>query len=159
MEMRALSQFISSRRSFLIEAIASLFILLFVYAALSKLYEIDSFQAVLKKSPLIGDRNVLVAWTIPNVEIVVALLLLLPHTRLMGLYGSLGLMSLFTLYLGYMLAFSRDLPCSCGGVISSMTWTQHLIFNIFFTLLAWAGIWLYRKRSWKAKEESQPVYA
>ena len=100
-----------------VEIISSLFILLFVYTALSKFRELASFKAVLKRSPLIGDMNIAVAWAIPLAELMIALMLLMPRTRKLGLYGSFVLMTLFTIYLGYMLAFTPDLPCSCGGVI------------------------------------------
>lgn len=138
-----------------IEIISALFILLFVYTALSKFVEFGSFKGVLKKSPLIGDMSVLATWAIPTTELLIAALLFIPRTRLAGLYGSLGLMTMFTLYLGYMLAFTPKLPCSCGGVISQMTWTQHLIFNIFFTLLALTSIWLYKKPPVKIEEKKQ----
>jgi hypothetical protein len=39
-----------------------------------------------------------------------------------------------------MIAFDPELPCSCGGILQSMNWTQHLIFNIFFTLLGLGAI-------------------
>jgi hypothetical protein len=32
-----------------------------------------------------------------------------------------------------LLVFGR-IPCSCGGLISSLSWTQHLFFNLFFLL-------------------------
>jgi hypothetical protein len=70
----------------------------------------------------------------------------MPRTRKLGLYISLGLMMAFTGYISYMMIFIPDLPCSCGGVISKMTWGQHLIFNVFFMLLALTGILLNRKR-------------
>jgi len=54
-----------------------------------------------------------------------------------------------------MLAFAPKLPCSCGGVIQKMTWGQHVIFNLFFTLLALVGIWLARKRKDETSTESQ----
>jgi hypothetical protein len=82
---------------------------------------------------------------VPALELLVACLLVVPGTRKWGLYGSFALMAGFTLYVGYLLAFADDLPCSCGGVIQQMTWGQHLLFNIFFTVIAWTGIRLYKK--------------
>lgn len=129
-----------SKWNALLQLIAALFIFLFVYTALSKFMDFKSFKHTLHASPLITNKNVAVAWAIPLAELLVAALLFFPRTKLPGLYGSFGLMALFTLYLGYMLLFTPNRPCVCGGVIKAMSWGQHLVFNIFFTLLALAGI-------------------
>lgn len=133
------------KRSLVCELIVGLLILLFVYTATSKFLEFSSFRYVLSGSPLIGSMAPVVAWAIPALEYAICLLLFFPLTRYWGLLASFVLMLLFTGYIGYMLAFSPQLPCSCGGVIRQLSWKQHLVFNIFFTLLALVGIWLYRK--------------
>src|ERR1044072_2670219 len=132
-------------RKLFAEIIGGLFILLFLYTALSKLSEIALFRLVLRSSPLISDYANLVSILIPVSEILVSLLLFIPGTRRRGLYAAFLLMLIFTLYLAYMLSFTRQLPCSCGGVISRLSWKQHLVFNIAFTLLAIAGIRLSRE--------------
>ncbi|MBS1567215.1 MAG: hypothetical protein JST39_22720 [Bacteroidetes bacterium] len=48
-------------------------------------------------------------------------------------------MSLFTGYVAVMLSLSYYLPCSCGGILQALSWQGHLVFNVFFTLLAAAG--------------------
>jgi hypothetical protein len=147
------------KRKLIIEIISSLLILLFVYTAISKFLDYTSFKQVLSKSPLIGSQGAIVAIALPVTELFIAALLFMPRTKLWGLYSSFALMALFTLYLGYMIAFSPNLPCSCGGVLKQMTWNQHLVFNIFFTLLAFAGIVLNRKQSKRKQEEqAQVVY-
>jgi len=132
-------------RKLVVEIIGGLFILLFLYTALSKLSEIALFRLVLRSSPLISAYANLVSVLIPASEILVSVLLFIPGTRRGGLYASFLLMLIFTLYLVYMISFSTSLPCSCGGVISQLSWKQHLVFNIAFTLLAIAGIWLSRR--------------
>jgi hypothetical protein len=134
------------KRSIIVDIISSLFILLFVYTAVSKLSTIRMFQVVLHKSPLIGEFNVLLSWAVPITELLITALLFVPRTRRLGLAVSLALMSLFTLYLCYMLLFTPDLPCSCGGVLKTLTWNEHLLFNIFFIFLAVTGLWLGRRR-------------
>lgn len=124
--------------------IGGLFILLFLYTALSKLSEIALFRLVLRSSPLISGYANLVSILIPASEILVSLLLFIPGTRRWGLYASFLLMLIFTLYLVYMISFTTALPCSCGGVISQLSWKQHLVFNVAFTLLSFAGIRLNR---------------
>jgi hypothetical protein len=127
-------------RKLIAEMIGGLFILLFLYTALSKLSEIALFRLVLRSSPLISGYANLVSILIPASEILVSLLLFIPGTRRWGLYASFLLMLIFTLYLVYMISFTTALPCSCGGVISQLSWKQHLVFNIAFTLLSFAGI-------------------
>jgi phage shock protein PspC (stress-responsive transcriptional regulator) len=43
-------------------------------------------------------------------------------------------------YILLMLISDERLPCSCGGVLQQLSWKQHLIFNLFFLLLAVVGI-------------------
>jgi hypothetical protein len=73
-------------------------------------------------------------------EIITSIFLIFKRTRLAGLYLSFFLMLLFTGYVFIMLRYSSYLPCSCGGVLSMMTWKQHFIFNLVFTGLSLAGI-------------------
>lgn len=131
-------------RKLVAEMIGGLFILLFLYTALSKLSEIALFRLVLRSSPLISGYANPVSILIPASEILVSLLLFIPGTRRWGLYASFLLMLIFTLYLVYMISFTTALPCSCGGVISQLSWKQHLVFNVAFTLLSFAGIRLNR---------------
>ena len=133
-------------RKLIAEIIGGLFILLFLYTALSKLSEIAVFRLVLRSSPLISGYANIISILIPVSEILVSVLLFIPGTRRWGLYASFVLMLVFTLYLAYMITSTPELPCSCGGVIGKMSWKQHLLFNIAFTLLALAGIWLNRER-------------
>ena len=140
--MHQLQVMIALRRNMLIESIASLFIVLFVYTATDKILNHQKFQIVLAKSPLIDSYSLVVSWAVPFIELLIAALLFMPGKRKDGFVGSFILMSLFTIYIGYMILFASHLPCSCGGVISEMTWNQHLIFNLFFTMLAGAGVWL-----------------
>lgn len=134
--------FIQSRRQTIVEIISALFILLFLYTAINKSMNIQSTARVLAKSPFFPAYSLIIAWTVVIMEYVVAAMLFFHKTRKAGLYLSFWLMAGFTAYIAYMKAFVPDLPCSCGGVISGMTWNQHLVFNIFFTLLALAGIYL-----------------
>lgn len=136
------SHLFSVKRKSLIEITSSLLILLFVYAAVSKLVKYDSFKFQLGKSPYTTDKAGLIAWALPTVEIVVALSLFFKKTQLIGLYASFFLMLLFTGYIYAILNFSYYVPCSCGGVLEKMSWNQHFWFNVGFTLIALIGILL-----------------
>ena len=128
------------KRSTMIEVISSLLIILFIYAALNKLFDFEYFKVQLSKSPFITSFSNFVAWSIPASEIVIALLLVIKRTRLIGLYASFFLMSLFTAYLVIMLNVSYYVPCSCGGVLAKLSWNQHIVFNSVFVLLAGIGV-------------------
>lgn len=122
------------------DSITVLFIILWVYTATSKLLDFEVFRVQLGKSPLITAFSGIVAWTIPLVELLAVGLLLSGRTRLTGLYLSLFLMSLFTAYIVVILNFSYYVPCSCGGVLEKLSWTQHIYFNLVFVILAIVGI-------------------
>jgi uncharacterized membrane protein YphA (DoxX/SURF4 family) len=130
-------------RKSVLEAISLLFILLFVYTAVSKFLDYENFRAVIGQSPLLTRLAPVLAIVVPVAEIMIALLLAIPHYRRAGLYASFAVMMLFTTYIIVLVTLSEKVPCSCGGVISRMTWMQHLYFNIFFVLLALLGMWLH----------------
>jgi uncharacterized membrane protein YphA (DoxX/SURF4 family) len=127
-------------RKIAVEIIAFLFIFLFVYAAASKLLDIEKFRVQLGQSPLLTVFAGWVAWVIPTLEILIAVLLLLPTYRFIAFFAALTLMVMFTSYIVVILNFGSYIPCSCGGILEKLGWTQHLIFNCVFILLALAGI-------------------
>jgi uncharacterized membrane protein YphA (DoxX/SURF4 family) len=133
------------KRNLFIETISFLFILLFVYAAASKLMDYEKFRLQLGKSPLLTHFAGFVAWMIPLLELVIAVMLAIPRFRSFGLYAFFSLMVMFTAYIVAITRFSDYIPCSCGGVLQNMGWNQHLVFNIFFVVLAVAGILAYNK--------------
>jgi hypothetical protein len=134
------------RKETAIRILSSLLILLFTYAALSKTADHAIFERQLKDFPMIGVWPGFFTWFIPLVEIITACFLLVPATILYGLYSSAILLFGFTVFLVVMLAFDKNLPCSCGGVISRLSWKQHIVFNLFFLALAVTGIFLRRKK-------------
>jgi hypothetical protein len=102
------------------EVAASLLILLFTYAALTKLFDYQNFLSQLGNSPFLVGKSRLVSIIIPFSEIGISLLLCLRRTRLAGFYSSFFLMLLFSEYIYLILHFSYYIPCSCGGVLSKM---------------------------------------
>ncbi|SMC90254.1 MauE/DoxX family redox-associated membrane protein [Pedobacter nyackensis] len=132
-------------REIIIDIIAYSFIILFMYTAADKLLTIKSFASTLAKSPLIGSYHMIIAWAIPIIEIIISIILIIPSVRKAGLQASLLLISAFTLYLIYMVLSGSKLPCHCGGVISAMTWQQHIWFNLAFVTLAIFGLTIIRK--------------
>jgi uncharacterized membrane protein YphA (DoxX/SURF4 family) len=135
------------RRSAIIEIICFLFIVLFVYASLTKLLEYERFKVQISQSPLLNPFAGLVAWMVPAVELMISGMLMFPRVRLFGLYAAFTLMVMFTGYIIAILNFSDYVPCSCGGVLEKLGWKEHLVFNIAFVILALAGIMLHSKQN------------
>ena len=123
----------------IIEIICLLYILLFVYAAVSKLLDFENFQVQLGQSPLLSAFAGWVSWTVPITEILIVFLLILPKYRLLGLFCSFSLMVMFTTYIYIILNFSPHIPCSCGGIIDKLSWSQHMFFNMLFIASAFIG--------------------
>jgi uncharacterized membrane protein YphA (DoxX/SURF4 family) len=132
-----------------LDIVVFLFVVLFMYAAASKVLQYDLFKAQIGKSPLIMHYVDWIAWMVPAMEVIISIMLLIPRLQLIALYASFSLMFMFTAYIAFILTFSPYVPCSCGGILNNMGWTEHLIFNIGFTLLAVAGIALYNRQNKK----------
>lgn len=122
--------------------ICFLFIVLFIYASGSKLIDYSNFKYQLGRSPYTTSIAGFVAWFIPSIELLITILLFFNRTRLYGMFGAFFIMLLFTGYIYAMLHYSYYIPCSCGGILQNMSWHQHLIFNIFFSILSLIGILL-----------------
>ncbi|MBO0322168.1 hypothetical protein J0X14_07665 [Muricauda sp. CAU 1633] len=121
-------------------SVSILYVILFIYAATSKLWDFRQFKIQLGQSPVLTAYADWVAWHVPVTEYILAFLLLWETTRLKALYATLGLMTMFTTYIILVLNFSDYVPCSCGGVLEDLGWTEHIAFNLFFILMALSAI-------------------
>lgn len=128
-------------KKYTVEFICALLVLLWIYAAISKLIPYRISYTQLSISPYIRDYAGVLVWLVPAVEIALCVLLLVPRWRRWGLAGSAVLLTVFTLYIVAVLTLREHPPCNCGGVISAMSWTQHIFFNLFFTAIAVLGYW------------------
>jgi hypothetical protein len=140
------------------EIISSLLIILFVYTALNKLLNHQDFRFQLGKSPLTTNIADILFWSLPVAEFIISFLLLSKKTRLFGLYLSFYLLIVFTGYIYSTLHYSYDIPCSCGGVLQSLSWDQHIIFNLFFMLLSIIGILVEQKGNKKQSKNNISEY-
>lgn len=131
----------------IVSGISALLIILFLYAGLSKLLEYSVFQMQLAKSPMLTPYSEMLAILLPIGEIILALALFYDKYRLVSFYASFFIMSLFTIYLIYVLNFSYYIPCSCGGILGKLSWGSHIIFNVFFILISFLGILLQTTQS------------
>ena len=130
-------------------SISYLFMLLFVYSAVSKALDFQNFQVQLAQSPLLSAFASFISYTVLALEFAIASVLSIPKTRTIGLLASFGMMLLFTIYIYIILNYSSFIPCSCGGILENMNWTEHLIFNSIGIFLAVFGIYL--SEDWQNK--------
>ncbi|MBE9668131.1 MauE/DoxX family redox-associated membrane protein [Mucilaginibacter boryungensis] len=119
-------------RKFIIEAVSFLLIVLFIYAAVSKILDFSNFRVQLGKSPLLALFASTIAVAVPTLEILISFILIFKRTRKLGLYASFALLMIFTFYLIVILNYSYYIPCSCGGILQGLSWKAHIIFNSLF---------------------------
>jgi hypothetical protein len=122
-------------RKFYITGVSFFIGFLFLYAGFSKLIELDVFFKQLGKSPLIPSglkENVGIG--VLAVEFLVVYFVYKNRFKI-ALLISFFLMVFFSFYIAYLMYFSYFIPCSCGGILGTMSWGVHLIFNIVLTVI------------------------
>jgi uncharacterized membrane protein YphA (DoxX/SURF4 family) len=139
------------KRNIIIEIIAFLFVLLFLYAAMNKILDYQKFTVQIGQSPLLTGFGSSIPWLVITFEVLISILLVLPRLRLVGFFASFSLMTMFTAYIWAILTFSSSIPCSCGGILEKLGWREHLIFNSAFVMLGVVGIVLEAQGSKETK--------
>ncbi|WP_217604899.1 MauE/DoxX family redox-associated membrane protein [Chitinophaga sp. GbtcB8] len=130
------------KKEIILDVIIVLLALLFFYTGLSKIIDWEEFGSRLKTIPAFEHISNLISIGVPAVELTVAILLFIPKTRSLALVSSLVLMIVFSVYVIIILTVMDHPPCNCGGVIEKMSWKQHLVFNIGYTIVALTGVLL-----------------
>ncbi|MCH7408137.1 hypothetical protein MM239_01915 [Belliella sp. DSM 111904] len=115
--------------------------MVFIYTAVSKVYDWEGTKRSLYNQVFPIWLADILLYVLPPIEIIIAVLLLLNHTTKLGLRLSIILMTLFTGYISLIIlgVFER-VPCSCGGIISTLGWGEHLVFNIILLFIALLGL-------------------
>ena len=127
--------------SVLIYTIITLFVALWIYAAVPKLRNMKYFKDVLNSQAIPKWSVPWLAWMLPVVELGTVVLLIVPETRLIGMYLSFAMMSVFTVYVSGIIFQVYDIyPCPCGGVFSRIGWKKHFKVNLLLTLIAVVGV-------------------
>ncbi|WP_276964371.1 MauE/DoxX family redox-associated membrane protein [Chryseobacterium sp.] len=116
-------------------SVSIFFVILFCYAVISKILDFENFQVQISASPLLNGFSQFLPYMIIIAEFLIAGLLCYRKTRTAGLIGSFVLMLIFTGYIALLLRTSKNLPCSCGGILEKMGWHQHLYFNMGCVIL------------------------
>ncbi|SOD13910.1 MauE/DoxX family redox-associated membrane protein [Pedobacter xixiisoli] len=136
-------------KQILIYGIKALCIFLLIYTAKEKIVDHERFLRGLQRIQFLNDRALTISWLVPISELAIALILIIPQTQKLGLYLFTIMMSIFTLHISSMLLWAENKPCHCGGAIETLTWGQHLVFNIGFILISIFGIYLHKNSNRK----------
>ncbi|MBB5440092.1 putative membrane protein YphA (DoxX/SURF4 family) [Pedobacter sp. AK017] len=136
------------KKETLITLITASLALLFFYAAVTKLMHYEQSRYEMYKQLFARDIAEVLTWLLPVTELLLVLLLLIKSTRLKGLYATLIVLIVFTIYIAVAMSgiFGKK-PCACGGVIEWLNYWQHLGLNFFFIVVAALGIAL--EKQWK----------
>lgn len=127
---------------------AAMLILLFVYTVLSKIADLNFFQYQLDNQVFSSTVSKMLFYLLPISLILAVALLYIERYRMIGFIYSFGLLGIFTIYI---LLIIRDyfdrIPCICGGVITTISWKGHFVFNLFFLGIAVLGfVYLIKER-------------
>lgn len=129
----------------LLEFFVAILVILLIYTAASKLLNFHEHTKAMRAQPLLPALQTFLIYAVPLSEILAVVLMVIPVTRKIGLWLTLGLLTVFTGYIILVqLNFYSKIPCSCGGVIRTLSWGEHLVFNVCFILISIAAIWLNR---------------
>lgn len=135
------------KNKILIDIICALLVLVFVYSGINKLWDHNNFETQIKfivPYPVVDN---ILSYTVPVGELIIAILITINQTKRIGIYTFIILMTTFTFYIIFMLGSGKNLPCTCGGFINTLSWKQHLAFNIGLILLAVAGLYFDKKNN------------
>lgn len=131
------------KKEYYIQVCRYLLIVLWIYAAGSKLWSYSAFKIQLSRQPLPGWSAPILQWLLPLTELVAVALLCFQRSIRAGFSLSSVLMTSFTIYVGLgLLHVYNKVPCVCGGILGKMGWSDHFIFNSFFLLLSLIGMLL-----------------
>lgn len=123
------------------EVVAWVLALLFFYTGISKLIDWEGTVHHMYNQVFPYWISGILIYLLPFSELLIGLALLIPRFRSMGFLLSFLAMLAFTIYVGTVwIGLYGWVPCSCGGVISQMTWGEHLVFNLVFLGIAGVGM-------------------
>lgn len=118
-------------------------ILIWTYTGLDKLIRFEQSRKSFLNQPFPNEIEEVLAYAIPGVELLLALLLLFSVTRWWGFLGSSLVLTVFTSYVGliWVGAFPR-VPCNCAGILESLDWAEHFVLNLGLIGVSVLGLYL-----------------
>lgn len=131
------------KQLYILQGITILLLLLWIPTSLNKLINFEAFKQDIYKQPFNFILAKVIIYSIPFLEILTVILIVIPQYRRWGFILSTYLMSIFTLYIASALLNMWDkLPCGCGLILSQLNWQEHFWFNLTFLLLSIAAWYL-----------------
>ena len=119
----------------------SILIFIWSYTGIEKIIRFKESRKAFLNQPMPNELEEILAYAVPGVELLLALLLLFSVTRWWGYLGSILLLSVFTTYVGliWVGAFPR-VPCNCAGLLESLGWAEHFWMNLGLIGLSVLGL-------------------
>lgn len=139
-----------------VKGVALFFIVLFCYAATNKMFDFENFQDMLRQAPKLMEYGQYLAYTLVTLQLIIVLLLCWKFTRFLGFALAAVLLIFITIYIGMMLVFAKNLPCTCLGIMEGLSWKQNFWLSFSLLFLAFSGLVLSQNKTPKgAKIESK----
>ena len=125
---------------------AVLLAFIWTYTSLDKLFLFEASRKAFHNQTFPAELAEILAYAVPAIELLIALLLLFPVTRWWGYLSSILLLTVFTTYVGliWVGAFPR-VPCNCAGILESMGWAEHFWVNSLMIGISIIGIYQTKK--------------
>lgn len=128
-------------------AVSIFFVILFCYASISKILDFRNFQSQLGQSPGLAGYEIVVAYSIIFLQIITVILLCYQPFRILGLWFTFGILSVFAGYVAFILIYSENLPCTCIALFKKISWKENLILNTGLMIVALADIFSAQERN------------
>ncbi|SDD44766.1 hypothetical protein SAMN04488104_103035 [Algoriphagus faecimaris] len=121
--------------------VRSILVIVWAFPGFEKIIRFESSRKAFHNQTFPGELAEVLAYMVPGVELLIALLLLFSATRWWGYLGSLLVLTVFITYVGliWVGAFPR-VPCNCAGIIESLGWAEHFFLNLGLIGLAVYGL-------------------
>lgn len=125
-----------------------LLILLWTYTGIDKILHWQDSRKAFHNQTFPAELAEVLAYAVPTIELLIALLLLFSVSRWWGYLSSILLLTVFTTYVGliWVGAFPR-VPCNCAGVLESLSWKAHFWLNSGMIGISIIGLYFTKKRN------------
>ncbi|MCS3553572.1 MULTISPECIES: MauE/DoxX family redox-associated membrane protein [unclassified Sphingobacterium] len=114
-------------------SISILLIIIWLFVGLEKAWSWQNFRISLQQQPLPDWSIGIIFWLLPMLEILTGILLAFRSNKMqrLGYWGSILLLSAFTIFIGLGVAgIYEKRPCTCSSIFNEMSWEWHLVVNM-----------------------------
>lgn len=122
----------------------SIFLIIFwLYVGLEKSWSWRNFQLSLHQQPLPSWSVDILYWFLPLAEVLTGVLLAFRSNKLqlLGYWGSILLLSAFTIFIGLgVTGVYEKRPCTCASIFNEMSWEWHLVINVLLLAISVVGL-------------------